>query len=227
MKETSSSRFVYSEAVMADAFQKLLRSSKGLPGIGAFESVYREINCRQGRPDFIALRRKNTSSRVCFPSSIGLVGASIMSLLKPRAPRTFNFLKTHSEFSPNSIKKSLRLLLSSGHVEQTVTESYILGAIAKEIAFDIWAFELKLDNPKRAIFQAQQYRSFAEQSIIVVPPGQEKNYERYKNTMKRWGIGLVTFDPITRHFAITKRTRKAPAFSKLHQIYALSQIFTS
>ena len=226
MRNISSSRFQYSEKEMADAFQDLLLSSSGLPGLGIFDGVYREISCRQGRPDFLALKTRGESPVNSFPRAIGLVGASIISILKPYSLRTFEYLKTHSEFTPDSIKKSLRHLLSFGLIER-IGESYRLGEQMKDFTAEIWAFELKLDNPKRAVFQAQQCCSYAERTIIVVPPNQAKNYERYNSTLKRWSIGLATYDPITQQFQIVTRSCKTRASSKEHKIYALSQIFSS
>jgi len=218
---TSKNRFT--EIQMADTFQQLLCSSTGLPGIGTFDSIYREVNCQQGRPDFIALKTKDDSPVEPLPHTIGYVGSSILSMLKPNASRTLEYLLSHSEYGSKSIKKHLRLLLASDHILQISTGSYILGTSVKLKDYEIWAFELKLNNPKRAIFQAQQCRAFAERSIIVTPPGQEKNYIRFNDTIKRWGIGLATFDPITSLFSMVKRARKSPAFSRQHQMYMIAQ----
>ena len=45
----------YSEAQMADRFLRLLRSRKGIPGLGRFTSVFREVDCIRGRADFLAV----------------------------------------------------------------------------------------------------------------------------------------------------------------------------
>ncbi|MDP8239657.1 MAG: hypothetical protein P9X24_11260 [Candidatus Hatepunaea meridiana] len=221
------SKIKHTELQMGDAFQKLLSSSEGLPGIGTFGGVYREVNCQQGRPDFIALRTKEDSPVELLPHSIGYVGSSILSVLKPNAPRTLEYLLSHSEYSSKSLKKHLQQLLVSDHIIQTSTGSYILGTRVKIRDYEIWAFELKLNNPKRAVFQAQQSRVYAEHSIIVIPPGQEKNYSRFNETIKRWGIGLSTFDPISGIFSIVKKTLKSPALSRQHQIYMIAQLGNS
>ncbi len=220
----SSSNFGFSEADMADAFQNLLQSHKGLPEIGSFDGIYREISCRQGRPDFIALRNLSEPGNLSFPRTSGLVGPSILSILKPIAPRTLDFIILHSEFSPGAIRKSLQRLLKTGHIERTESGAYRLGKASSRINIEIWSFELKLNNAKRAVFQAQQNRAFSERAIIVIPPGQERNYEKYHVTMKRWGIGLGTFNPMTKAFCLIRKGRKSKALSRTHQIYALSQI---
>ena len=224
MKTSYRTRFGYTENEMADAFMELLRSSEGLPGIGPFDSVYREVLCHQGRPDFITLRNKEGGQPVRLPESTGLVGPSILTILKPKAPRTLGFLITHSEFSQDSIKRSLRQLIAFGQVERTQTGAYRLGSAATQLQTELWSFELKLNNPKRAVFQAQQSRAYADRAIIVVPTGQEGNYNQYTGTMKRWSIGLATFNPNSRKFCLLRRGQRSRAYNLQHKIYAVSQL---
>lgn len=209
---------------MANAFQRLLQSRRGLPDVGVFDAVYREISCQQGRPDFIALRNLSCTDPNRPLRVPGLVGPSILHLLKPKAPHTLDYLFAHSEFTRSSIRKSLRQLVDSGHVEETESNSYRLGNSSKGPQPEIWSFELKLCNPRKAVFQAQQSRAFAERAIIVVPPGQERNYERFRVAMQRWHIGLATFDLATGDFSFVRKGRKARALSHSHQLYALAQM---
>ncbi|GAI96155.1 unnamed protein product, partial [marine sediment metagenome] len=218
-KRTSSSPFGYSEEKMAQAFQRLLMSENGLPGVGCFGAIYREISCRQGRPDFIALRYKSCSDQRISINVPGLVGPAILQNLKHKAPRTLDYLVGKLEFGRESIRKSLRLMIENGYIEQLDSGAYRLAAQMNHEKPEIWTFELKLNNPKKAVFQAQQSRAYAERAIIVVPPGQERNYERFRETMKRWHVGLSTFNPITGIFHFVRKGRKARAFSPTQQIY--------
>lgn len=227
MKQKNKSLFGFTEEKMADAFLELLQSPEGLPGIGSFDGVYREVICHQGRPDFIALRNKKHLQPKRLPESTGFVGPSILTLLKPKAPRTLNYLISRSEFSEESIKRTLRQLIVSDQVEQTETGAYRLGSSISNFQTELWVFELKLNNPKRAVFQAQQSCVYANRSVIVVPPGKEKPYKRFSKTLTRWGIGLATFDPINVNFQISRSGRKTRVICPQHQIYALSQIGTA
>jgi len=224
IKQTSSSRFGYSEDEMADAFQKALQSPEGLPDVGVFDAIYREVSCRQGRPDFIALRYGSCVDQHEHLNVPGLVGPSILNKLKLKAPRTFEYLVESMEFTRDSIRKSLRQLIEKGYVEQTESGAYRLALGHYECKPEIWSFELKLNNPKKAVFQAQQSRAFAERAIIVVPPGQEKNYERFRQSMSRWQIGLATFDLAIGAFRFVRKGRKAQALSRTYQLYALAQM---
>lgn len=223
-KRTSSSQFGYSEEEMARAFQRLLLSENGLPGVGCFDAIYREISCRQGRPDFIALRYKIPSDMHNDINAPGIVGPAILQILKPKAPRTFDYLVSNLEFGRESIRKSLKQMIESGHIVQLESGAYRLAAEMNHEKPEIWTFELKLNNPKKAVFQAQQSRAYSERAIIVVPPGQERNYERFRETMQRWHIGLANFNPTTGAFRFLRKGRKARALSPTQQIYTLSQV---
>ena len=224
LKCISSSPFGYSEEEMAQAFRRLLLSENGLPGVGCFGAIYREISCRQGRPDFIALRYISPSDQDNAINVPGLVGPAILQYLKPRAPRTFDYLFKRLEFSRESIRKSLKLMIEKGYIEQLKSGAYRLAADINRYKPEIWTFELKLSNPKKAVFQAQQSRAYSERAIIVVPPGQERNYERFRETMQRWHIGLAIFDPLSGIFRFVRKGRRSLALSPTQQIYTLSQM---
>jgi hypothetical protein len=147
--------------------------------------------------------------------------------MKPAAPRTLQYLLRKAEYSSTSVRKSLAFLEKSGFIERTSSGSYILGDSAVLLKPEVWAFELKLNDSKRAVFQAQQCKAFAERAIIVVPPSQTKNYNRFRDSMTRWGIGLASFDPYTGVFALLKHSKKTKPFSREHRMYALSQMFAS
>ena len=102
--------------------------------------------------------------------------------MKPAAPRTLQYLLQEAEYSASSVKRSLAFLEKLGFIEQTPKGSYILGSAEELLKPEVWAFELKLSDSKRAVFQAQQCKAFAEKVIIVVPPSQAKNYDRFRDS---------------------------------------------
>lgn len=221
---TPSSPFGYSEADMAQAFHRLLLSKGGPPSIGAFDAVYREITCQQGRPDFIALRYASTSGSNRHIAVRGSVGPAVLHRLKPSAPRTLDYLVSRLGFRRESIRRALRELVDKGYVEQLDSGAYRLAGVDTLHLPEVWAFELKLHNAKRAVFQAQQSRAYAERAVIVVPPGQETSYRGFEETMRRWHIGLATFDPIAGRFRFVAKGRKSRALSPAQQLYTLSRL---
>jgi len=214
----------YTEKEMADSFAEILRSPKGLPTIGSFNGVFREVDCRQGRPDFIAVRNKANYEPPNLPDNLGYVGSALLATLKPSSPRTIDYLVEHSEFSEQSVKRTLNLLVASTHVQRNDQGNYHLSPAVANRQVEIWAFELKLDNPRRAVYQAQCCCAYAHHTLIVVPPGKEKGYGRFDPTLTRWGIGLATFDPIEKEFCVTRRGTLSRTICPQHQIYTLAQI---
>ena len=219
-----SSRFAYTEEEMADRFQELLGSPEGLPGLGPFDAVHREVLCRQGQPDFIALRMRGAAPAIGAMAHVGLVGSSLLSLLKPAAPRTLDYLIRESGFSANSVRRSLVAMEACGLAQETPTGSYTLGDSASGLDAEIWAFELKLNDTRRAVFQAQQARAYAERVFIVAPPGRVQRFARFQKTMARWGIGLASYDPLVGLFAVSSRARKRRSLSLQHRLYVISRV---
>lgn len=219
-----SSIFGFSEDEMANAFRKVVLSPNGLPGIGVFGSVYREISCRQGRPDFIAFSKQYRKRSSNMNSNIKSLDIRILSLLKPLSPRTTKYIAAKINCPLITIKNVFKKLKKKQLVRQTKTGSYILNKTLGPSNNELTVFELKLNNPKRAIFQAQQSKNYASRTIIVVPPGQDKNYKKFTNTLSRWGIGLAVFDPLNKTFNLVRRPRKSKPLSNYDYINTLLQI---
>jgi len=216
-------RFAYTEDQMAVAFERVLKSRQGLAGLGPFWRVFREVDCHRGRPDFVAIEGKQ-KFRV-EANSLGFVAATVLALLRPSAHRSLNYLVTKSGFSRPSVRLAIRDLKRLGHIRQSDKgESYTLDPRRNLFDVEVWAFELKLDKPKRAIFQAQQYRLFAQKVLIVVPPTQVASYTKHHGTMERWGIGLASFDPDTKQFSVEIAARWGEPVSKQQQIFALGRL---
>ncbi len=223
-KATTGRRFPYSEEEMADAFEQVLKTGRTLPGIGRLSRVFREVDCHRGRPDFIALARGTTHFLTGKSVTLKFAGSLVMSFLHERAPRSLAYLCEQTGLSKRTIETATAELVNRGFALQTESGTYFLNAAKPLRQVQVWAFELKLDKPKRAVFQAQQYRSFAQSVLIVVPPGQLALYDKFKLAMRRWGIGLASFDPSTKEFIIQRPPRIGSPHSRHHQAYALFQL---
>lgn len=225
-KSNSARRFPFTEKEMADAFARLLKSGQTLPGVGRLSRVFREVDCHRGRPDFIALARGTTSFLTGKSITLKFAGSLVMSFLHERAPRSLAYLCGQSGLSLRTIKPATDELVRRKYALRTESGSYLLNSAKPLRQVQVWAFELKLDKPKRAVFQAQQYRSFAQSVLIVVPPSQLALYDKFKLAMRRWGIGLASFDPLTQEFMVQRPPRIGSPHSRHHQTYALFQLLS-
>lgn len=217
-------RFQFTEEEMADAFERTLTTGRTLAGVGRFSRVFREIDCHRGRPDFVALAHGSTRFLTGQSITLKFAGSLAMSFLHERAPRSLSYLCEHSGISVRTIRAAVDELVKRKYALQTVNGSYLINPKRPLRQVQVWAFELKLDKPKRAVFQAQQYRSFAQRVLIVVPPSQLQLYSKFRIAMRRWGIGLATFDPETAQFEIHRSPRLSQPHSRHHQAYALFQL---
>lgn len=212
---------------MADAFHELLSQRISLPGVGRLTRVFREIDCHRGRPDFIALAHGTSRFLKGKGVEAKAAGSLILSFLHSRSPRSLQYLAKHSGLSMRTVQKVTSELLTRRHVLQTETGSLTLNAARRLWEVQVWAFELKIDNPRRALFQAQQFRLFAHHALIVVPPSQIHLYEKYSESMERWGIGLARFDPLGGEFVVERAPRRGDPQSRHHQAYALFQMLNT
>lgn len=209
---------------MADAFERFIVDKRGLPGVGRISKIFREINCQQGRPDFVAIigrkRRFLNGNRV----SLKLAGSLVLSFLHEGAGRTPAYLCEHSGLSIRSVRQALAELSRHHYAKRTASGAFIANPSSSLHTVEVIAIELKLDRPRRAIFQAQQCRAFAQRVLIVVPPSQLRTYQRYKVALRRWGIGIATFDLGTTKFVLQRKPRAGKPHSKQHHAYAKFQL---
>jgi hypothetical protein len=226
-KSISIRRFEFTEEEMADAFECLLKAGKTLPGIGRFSRVFREVDCQRGRPDFVALAHGTTRFLAGKSITVKFAGSLVLSFLHERSPRSTAYLCEQSGLSMRTIETATGELVKHKYVLRTESGAYILNPKRPLRHVQAWAFELKLNRPKRAVFQAQQYRSFAQGVLIVVPPEQLGLYNKFDLAMRRWGIGLASFNPLTKEFFVTRRPRIGKPRSRHHQAYALFQLLSN
>lgn len=218
------SRPSFTEEDMADAFERLLTTGSSIPGIGRLTRVFREIDCHRGRPDFIALAHGTSRFLTGKTIAAKAAGSLLMSFLHHRAPRSAAYLARHSGLSVRTVRGVTDELLTQRYALQTDSGALLLNPVRRLWEVQVWAFELKIDKPRRALVQAQQYRLFAQRAMIVVPPTQVHLYGKHGESMRRWGIGLASFDPRSAHFAVHRRPRMGGPQSRQHQAYTLLQL---
>ncbi len=217
-------RFPYTEEQMADAFERFMLAKRGLPGVGRVSRIFREIDCQQGRPDFVAIVGRKHRFLNGNTISLKLAGSLVLSFLHEGAGRTPAYLREHSGLSLRSVRQALTELMKHHYVKRTESGTFIANPSSSLHTVGVIAIELKLDRPRRAIFQAQQYRAFAQRVLIVIPPSQLSTYRKYEVALRRWGIGIATFDVQSNEFVLRRKAIWGKPHSKQHQAYAKFQL---
>lgn len=219
-----------SELQMANAFEELLNSNSGIKGFPNFSSVFREVPCQQGIADFIVVSgniiSKNSISFI-ESGNVSLSSSSrIVSLLKSRSPRTEDFIVNSTGLSVNTVKRILKQLEENDIVFQISSGSYVISPKMQTPKVELWAFELKLRDWKRALFQALQYKAFANRTVIVLPEDKLSVAKKNIETFIELNVGLMVFQPIDLSYEIIVKPQKSNPSSKCHNLFALYQIMS-
>lgn len=211
------------ELQMSIAFDNVLRSSY-INGIPSFDLVYREVICQQGVADFVGLTNSNSELFNHLEELSHLESSSqILSLLKPKAGRTKNYLKLKTGLSDITLNRVLKDLYEKKYITKS-NNVYTLSDKFNFSRINIWAFELKLSNWKRASFQALQYKAFANYTVVVFPYEKETILREHRNSFKELNIGILLFDTTTHKTKWILRPKKEQPISKWHTCFTLGKM---
>ena len=217
------------EYEMAVAFKKMLGKSKENSIFPQFRSIHLEVPNVQGRADILALNKNLYHSKALVKLKTVLeikkVNAfKILALIKTNSPRTEQYILNRSGLSLNTLKMALNQLLEYNIITQNQNNSYLLMDDLLNLDIDLWAFELKLNNWKRALFQALQFKTYASNVVTVFPMERESILRRNLDVFKRMGIGVIAFDSRSLKIHVLKRPLKIKPKSQAHHLFAISQI---
>ena len=207
----------YSEFEMGIAFAQTLQSGN-IPFLRQPQAVYKEILSVQGIPDFVILNDKRGLPDL-VPANLSHLGSisRVLANLKPKAGRSRLYLYRKTGLSIFTLNMALRVLLRNNLIAHRDKKFYV----NPEFSFErtIWAFELKLEDWKRALFQAMQYRAFANYSVTVFPMEKENLLKANLPMFVGLDIGVLLFDRENQKAKWLFRPKKQAPISKWQAIY--------
>ena len=216
------------EEELSAIFEDALRNGEWAKHFPRFAHVVREVDCQQGRADFIASparqtlmgrdRRAQFASALATPSS-----AKILSLLKRSAARTESYLRRASGLSSPVIRRALFELLALRLVVRSGKSGYVLSPTFPAAKWELWAFEVKIDKWQRALFQALQYRAFAHRVCIVMPERWVHRVESRRDLFRSLKVGIIAIDEVSGAIRPILRPRKGAPASQFHHLFALGK----
>lgn len=134
--------------------------------------ILREVDCWQGRADVVEVLSNNNNywfSEEQIRLITNYTCANIVSLLHYNAPRSKDYLYHSLGLIPRTIDKWLKLLMMSKIVEETNKDRFVLHPEFSLPPMEFSAYEVKLHDWRRALYQAIQYKGFSNQSYVVMP----------------------------------------------------------
>lgn len=213
----------FTELEMANAFECALKTSlvKGIPN---FDILYREVSCQQGIPDFVGLSSAILIQNYDFSHLTATESCSIiLSLLKRNSGRKKEYIKEKTALSDATLNRALKELRSNGLIVER-NNLYFLSINESSQQNSIWAFELKLSNWKRALFQALQYKAFANYVAVVLPYEKENILRKNLSAFITLNVGVLLFDPKALKSKWLRRPKKESSISKWQTLFLLGRI---
>lgn len=209
---------------MAIEFEKYIKNSDYYN----FSSVFKEVSSIKGIPDFVAIscESKLGVENIKIDNNLASLESSsiILAMLKKKSGRTLKYISKLSGLSEKVTLRTLNHLIEVGFVKKNKTGLYLLGDKWIEPETEIWAFELKLSNWKRALFQALQYKAFANRVLVVFPIEKSNLIKKNLDAFKKFKIGVVLFDSNNNQVLTLNKPSKLKPASKSHSLYVIQKL---
>ena len=218
------------ENTLALLFKKVV--TKSIPNKNGIDHpiIISEFSAKRGRVDIICAvlesEIEDVDKVMTIAKSLSEINkARIISLLRKSIGYSEEYLRESLGLSKSTIRKHVRDLLEEGIIEKTQGNLLTLGKWINIPKLEIWAFELKLNNWKRAFYQAQRYRGFSHNVVVVMPNGRLNGAMNNLNYFIRMNVGLASLKKNGELEFVLKPKRKRPS-SKGHYLYSLGKILT-
>ncbi|MCA1318370.1 hypothetical protein LC085_00480 [Bacillus tianshenii] len=185
--------------------------------------ILREVDCWQGRADIVEgfsndiYTSINTFSDEQILLIRNLTCAKIISLLNHTTARTKKLIYNNLGIQKKTIDVWLVRLLEEEILAETRPDRFIIHPNFSLPEIKFTAYEVKLYNWKRALYQATQYKGFSNKSYVVMP---KKHIQPAINNLQAFvanNIGLIEVNDDGR-FKILLKSRNLRPTSKAFNI---------
>jgi hypothetical protein len=176
-----------SELELVDQFESLLNK------VGKKNThIEREFNCGFGIADAVIFKYKNKSEHFKL-SQLSTEWAYTLKVLPYRINFTLEDLQELSGTSLYACNKAISNFIHSGYCEKTHSNKFIKMFQPKPCISYSLAVEAKLRDWKKALYQASRYRTFSNQSWVLMDRRFSKPAIKNISEFKKRNIGLASF----------------------------------
>jgi len=158
-----------------------------------------ETTCSEGRADWVWAASARGWNHGLTEQVAELLqnptSSLVLSLLKTDAVRTENYLRNRTGVSRTTLRRIITELIESGLVAAPSDGRFVLGENFEVPDVEICAFEFKLDNWRRAFYQATRYRSFSHRVYVVMPSSTVHRTLNWLASFRQQNIGLLSHSP--------------------------------
>ena len=208
------------EFEVLDSFERVLKASliKELP---AFERLFREL---QGSADFVGFPHEKLIGTYDFSKLSSLEhGSLVLSILKYNSGRTKDYIKERTGITDTALNRTLRELKANDFLVKKKNLYFLSKSFVQE-SDNIWAFDLKAPNWKRALQQATLYKAFANYVVAVRPFDEEEALQEKLELFAELNVGLLLFNSQSLEYKWLRRPLKDNALSKWQKLFFLGRL---
>lgn len=165
----------------------------------SFDRVESEIDFSQGRPDFVGVASL-TSRRTTLPrlyARLNIPSSHIARALTVLERDETIAISDLAAITGVSLPRARRIVQPLERIGAICTDAEGMLRVVdfSRIARpDLWAFELKLDDWKRCLFQTMICRSYARRVTAVFPISKARHIASIAPAFESHGIGVMLFD---------------------------------
>lgn len=214
------------EAEMSQSFRRALRS--GMIHPGAVTNSVAELSAQDGIADYVLTPTNLVGQKLDWIFRLAQfvttpAAASIVASLRTPEKKSVERIAGETGLSGKTVSSILaRIVSKDGMANGSAQDGFRLRRAVRDYDIELWAYELKLKNWKRAMYQAIQYKTFAHRVLIVLPVEARHVVASKISLLKRYGVGLLILDSRTDSIELLVRPRRSRPRSLGHYLYALS-----
>lgn len=154
-----------------------------------------ESRCSDGRADMVWATANEWPNDISTEAVLLLrqpTCSRILALLKNDKVRSEAFLSNRAGVAETTFRRWMAELLEHELVYETQSGRFVL-ADDRIIwpSLEICAFEFKLEDWKRALYQAKRYRTFSHRVYVVLPAERWSRVENNLEMFSNFNIGLI------------------------------------
>jgi len=210
--------FQTEDHLMAEFDCALAQSDLWLAERGRRTFIMEEVEGLHGRVDRMMVSLPS-AARSTIPRSELFqqpTACRIIVALRAKQPKAVDELAHDTGQSPETVRFWLARMVAEGLVRDIGGSAYVLGPKSRLPNCEIWCFEGKLKNWRRALYQAARYRAFAHRSFVVMPEDFVRPAEANKQSFKLARVGLLALNSDGCLRIITTPRSKEPRSQVMH-----------
>jgi len=197
-----------------------------------FARVASEIDFSQGRPDFIGVgtsgSQRTTLPRLYARTRIPISHISrVLTVLERDQNIALIDLAHAAAVTLSRTRRIIQPLERIGAVCADAEDTLRVVDLGRIERPELWAFELKLDDWKRCLYQTLVCRSYAQRVTAVFPMTKAKHIESIAPAFASHSIGVMLFDAGERKIRTVVETKAKKPRSAYHTWMSCFEIATS